>query len=488
MDPGYRDATEMGRDQNQLTAPTVVRPRMPARGRIHGGTTATRRPDVECRALPQPRLLQEQYGAICRPRKDTPTVNSRREPCLTQNDATYVSRRGGCGDRRDRPAERPRLLRPSAAGGRRRHADQPEQDGRHAVRHVQPLQPGNLHERGVPAQAVEPYRLHRRRHHLVHHLHQHRRHELHPGRHRHLGRRPHPEAGRMAGQERGVRTDQGQRGHRRLRQHQRDAHRRRTAKPALVSTTLPGDGTVYRLVARHSRKVADVEGGATANNTNVLRWPWLNKPIQKWTFVNTGDGYYRIKGVASGKLLEVGGPSRPPVTATTSSSTATAGSASPSRRAAPPTEPTSSSSRTRHWHDSNGRSSPRDPLSPPPSPSQRAAVEKEAGGCRLRAPTRPFSSSFPTRLNGMLFGRDQWCATSVSPRYVRRPLALPPGRITRSGAPAVPCRGMSDPPPPDRHGRGRRAAAGARGTGAVSRREVPPVPRSGWPPATVRRR
>jgi hypothetical protein len=59
----------------------------------------------------------------------------------------------------------------------------------------------------------------------------------------------------------------------------------RTAKPALLSTTLPGDGTVYRLVARHSGKAADVEGGATANNSNVLQWPWLNKANQKWTWI-----------------------------------------------------------------------------------------------------------------------------------------------------------------------------------------------------------
>jgi alpha-L-fucosidase len=84
----------------------------------------------------------------------------------------------------------------------------------------------------------------------------------------------------------------------------------RTAKPALVSTTLPGDGTVYRLVARHSGKVADVEGGGTANSTNVHQWPWLNKANQKWTFAKTGDGYYEIKGVGSGKLLEVAGLSR----------------------------------------------------------------------------------------------------------------------------------------------------------------------------------
>ncbi|MEU9669206.1 alpha-L-fucosidase [Streptomyces bobili] len=84
----------------------------------------------------------------------------------------------------------------------------------------------------------------------------------------------------------------------------------RSVKPALVSTTLPGDGTVYRLVARHSGKVADVEGARTANGTNVDQWPWLNQANQKWTFTSTGDGYYKIKGVGSGKLLEVAGLSR----------------------------------------------------------------------------------------------------------------------------------------------------------------------------------
>ncbi|KJK40795.1 alpha-L-fucosidase [Streptomyces variegatus] len=84
----------------------------------------------------------------------------------------------------------------------------------------------------------------------------------------------------------------------------------RSVEPALLSTTLPGDGTVYRLVARHSGKVADVEGAGTANGTNVDQWPWLNQANQKWTFTSTGDGYYKIKGVGSGKLLEVAGLSR----------------------------------------------------------------------------------------------------------------------------------------------------------------------------------
>ncbi|CAM5454516.1 putative Glucan endo-1,3-beta-glucosidase [Streptomyces afghaniensis 772] len=41
---------------------------------------------------------------------------------------------------------------------------------------------------------------------------------------------------------------------------------------------------------RHSGKAADVERGGTANRTNVLQWPCLNKANEKWTFSKTGDG------------------------------------------------------------------------------------------------------------------------------------------------------------------------------------------------------
>ncbi|WP_327725680.1 alpha-L-fucosidase [Streptomyces europaeiscabiei] len=84
----------------------------------------------------------------------------------------------------------------------------------------------------------------------------------------------------------------------------------RSLKPALVSTTLPGDSTVYRLVARHSGQAADVESRRTTDGTKVLQWPPLDQTNQKWTFVKTGDGYYKIKGVGSGKLLEIQGLSR----------------------------------------------------------------------------------------------------------------------------------------------------------------------------------
>jgi alpha-L-fucosidase len=84
----------------------------------------------------------------------------------------------------------------------------------------------------------------------------------------------------------------------------------RSVEPALVSRVLPGDGTVYRLVNRNSGKVADVSGNGTANGSNILQWPWLNRNNQKWTFASTGDGYYEIKGVGSRKLMEVAGLSR----------------------------------------------------------------------------------------------------------------------------------------------------------------------------------
>lgn len=84
----------------------------------------------------------------------------------------------------------------------------------------------------------------------------------------------------------------------------------RTAKPAPVSRLFPSTSTVYRLVARHSGKVADVYSLGTANGTNIQQWPWLNNGAQKWTLVSTGDGYYEVRNTNSGKLMEVAGLSR----------------------------------------------------------------------------------------------------------------------------------------------------------------------------------
>ena len=48
----------------------------------------------------------------------------------------------------------------------------------------------------------------------------------------------------------------------------------------------------------------------THNGTKVQIWNCNGWNNQKWTFASTGDGYYEIKGVGSGKLMEVAGLSR----------------------------------------------------------------------------------------------------------------------------------------------------------------------------------
>ncbi|MGJ5797722.1 RICIN domain-containing protein [Streptomyces europaeiscabiei] len=101
----------------------------------------------------------------------------------------------------------------------------------------------------------------------------------------------------MTRPERGLRTDPGQLGHRRLRGHGRREDRRPDGQAGTAVHHAARRG--HRLVARHSGKVADVEGRTTANNSNVLQWPWLNKANQKWTFTKTGDGYYKIKTLRS---------------------------------------------------------------------------------------------------------------------------------------------------------------------------------------------
>lgn len=67
-------------------------------------------------------------------------------------------------------------------------------------------------------------------------------------------------------------------------------------------------GSYYRIVARHSGKVLDVEGGvsATGNGANVHQWEWLNRDNQQWSLIPEGS-YYRIIAKHSGKALDVTG-------------------------------------------------------------------------------------------------------------------------------------------------------------------------------------
>jgi hypothetical protein len=78
-----------------------------------------------------------------------------------------------------------------------------------------------------------------------------------------------------------------------------------------ATTTYSG---TYVLANRNSGKVLDVSGQATADGSPVDQWPANGGTNQQWTVQPTGDGYYRLVGVQSGKPLEV--PAANPVAGT----------------------------------------------------------------------------------------------------------------------------------------------------------------------------
>lgn len=56
-----------------------------------------------------------------------------------------------------------------------------------------------------------------------------------------------------------------------------------------------------------SNQVLDVYGGGKNNGVNVISWADNGTNGQKWQFVRTGNGIYKIMSVVSGKCLEVAG-------------------------------------------------------------------------------------------------------------------------------------------------------------------------------------
>lgn len=56
-----------------------------------------------------------------------------------------------------------------------------------------------------------------------------------------------------------------------------------------------------------SNQVLDVYGGGKDNGVNVISWADNGTNGQKWKFVRTGNGIYKIMSVVSGKCLEVAG-------------------------------------------------------------------------------------------------------------------------------------------------------------------------------------
>ncbi|ANZ19938.1 RICIN domain-containing protein [Streptomyces noursei] len=71
----------------------------------------------------------------------------------------------------------------------------------------------------------------------------------------------------------------------------------------------PVGDSYYRLVAKHSGKVLDVSGGPgeTRNGARVHQWEWVGGDNQKWRIEPVGDGYYRLVAKHSGKVLDVDG-------------------------------------------------------------------------------------------------------------------------------------------------------------------------------------
>jgi arabinan endo-1,5-alpha-L-arabinosidase len=62
---------------------------------------------------------------------------------------------------------------------------------------------------------------------------------------------------------------------------------------------------VYTLVSRLSGKLLEVANASNANGANVIQWPDLGGPNQRWIIREVVDGYYSIVNVQSGKALEV---------------------------------------------------------------------------------------------------------------------------------------------------------------------------------------
>ncbi|MFF0206188.1 non-reducing end alpha-L-arabinofuranosidase family hydrolase [Streptomyces sp. NPDC005017] len=75
------------------------------------------------------------------------------------------------------------------------------------------------------------------------------------------------------------------------------------AQPAKAATVDPNAS--YVLVNRNSGKALDVYNMATNDGARITQWTRNDQHQQQWQFVDSGDGYYRIKSRHSSKVLDV---------------------------------------------------------------------------------------------------------------------------------------------------------------------------------------
>jgi hypothetical protein len=75
------------------------------------------------------------------------------------------------------------------------------------------------------------------------------------------------------------------------------------AQPALSA------GDDFFLVAKHSGKCAQVNGGSLDNGASISQWDCVAQANVVWQKVDVGDGYFYLKAKHSGKCAQVNGAS-----------------------------------------------------------------------------------------------------------------------------------------------------------------------------------
>jgi len=75
------------------------------------------------------------------------------------------------------------------------------------------------------------------------------------------------------------------------------------AQPAAAASV--DTGATYVFVSRHSGKAMDVFNWATNDGAPIVQFARNDLAVQQWRFVDAGSGYYKIRSVHSGKLLEM---------------------------------------------------------------------------------------------------------------------------------------------------------------------------------------
>jgi hypothetical protein len=75
------------------------------------------------------------------------------------------------------------------------------------------------------------------------------------------------------------------------------------AAPGASAATVDTNAT-YVFVNRHSGKAMDLFNWATNDGAQIVQFARNNLAVQQWRFVSVGSGYYQIRSVHSGKVLE----------------------------------------------------------------------------------------------------------------------------------------------------------------------------------------